>query len=167
MSGKDRHRRKALCLQDVWRDILECRVKVHTGEKPAGYAMIPLSIGQTRNVMRNVHRRKTIWMWDVQRDLCKSVLPEMSCEDKHRIKPSSCMMCEETFWNVTRRYTQEKSHLLYWSLLAPNCGKKISCSNMLKPNHQMKYLSTTWTETLDIVLRFKELGLPSCIQLFF
>ena len=118
----------------------KCQEKIDTGEKPFACRMydeifwnVMWRYTQEKSLQdvrwdlcqsdrpemswENVHRRKTIWMWDVQRDLCKSVLPEMSREDTHR----------------------RKSHLLYWSLLAPNCGKKISCSNMLKPNPQMKY----------------------------
>ena len=159
-SWEDTHKRKALCLQELQWDILKYRQR-YTKEKshfPEGCVTRLSEMSQEdkhrRKVYRmcdekswnvkwrdtqekslqdvrwdlcrsdgpetsreNVQRRKTIWMWDVQRDLCKSVLPEMSREDTHR----------------------RKSHLLYWSLLAPNCGKKISCSNMLKPNPQMKY----------------------------
>ena len=57
-SGEDTQRKKALCLQDVWRNILKHHEKIHTEEKPF-----------------------------------------------------ASRMYQETFWNVTRRDTQEKSSL--------------------------------------------------------
>ena len=57
-SWEDTHRRKSICLLDVWRDILKCHEKIHTAEKQF-----------------------------------------------------VCRMCDETFWNVRWRYTQERSPL--------------------------------------------------------
>ena len=80
MSCEDTHRIKALCLQDVWQDILKHHEKIHTREKPF-----------------------------------------------------ACRMCDKTFWNISRRYTQKKGHL------SPGCTKRHS-EMSLEDTHSRKPL---------------------------
>ena len=143
MSCEDTHRIKALCLQDVWQDILKHHEKIHTREKPFACRMCD----------------ETFWKVTRRCKQDKSPLPagfatrhfEMSREDTHKRK--ACWIYDETFVNRTDQKCHEK---------IPTGEKPFACMMCdeafwnVTINHQMKYLSTTLTETLDLALRFKE-----------
>ena len=130
MSCEDTHRRKACRMCDetfVSRTDQKCYEKMCTGQKP-------LACGMCNEAFVN---------WTYHKCHVKIHAGE---------KPFACMMCDMTYWNITRRYTQEKKSVCFTNLCSPpNVARKLhSCSNMLKQNPQMQCLSTTWAETLDI-----------------
>ena len=124
VSWEDTNKRKALCLQDVRRDILKHQVEIHTAEKPFACRMcdktfwnIMRRYTQERSPMpagvatrhfeilgEDTQRRKALFLQDVPQDILK-------CHKKIHIgeKPFACKMCDEKFWNVKWWDTQEKS----------------------------------------------------------
>ena len=122
----DTHKIKSLCLQDIRRDILKHQEKIHKGENPFACRMCDktfwnitrrytqkkshLPPGCTKRhseiSREEIHRRKALCLQDVSRDTLKRH-EKIHTEEK----PFACTMYQETFWNVTRRYTQEKSLL--------------------------------------------------------
>ena len=144
---EDTYRRKAICLQDVRQDILKLHEKIHTRQKIYACRMCNDTFWNVRQ--KNTQEKSLL---DVRQDLCKPYWPEMSQENVHRRK-TICV------WDVQRNLCQldrpemscEDTHRrkalclhdvwMFWNVTI---------------NHQMKYLSTTLTETLDLALMFKE-----------
>ena len=124
VSWKETKKRKALCLQDVRRDILKHQVEIHKGEKPFACRMCDKTFW---NIMRrytqekspmpagvatkhfeilgeDTQRRKALFLQDEPQDI-------LNGHKKIHIgeKPFTCRMCDKKIWNVKWWDTQEKS----------------------------------------------------------
>ena len=104
-SWEDTHRRKAFCLWDVGQEIcqseMSCKDTHDKSPLPAGSGTI-----HSETSLEDTHKIKSLCLQDVRRDILKS-----QGKIHKGKKPFACRMCDEIFWNITRRYTQKKSHL--------------------------------------------------------
>ena len=137
-SRENTHRKETLCLQDVQQDILKCHAKIHTREKLFSCRMCDETFWN--DTWRNTQEKS---LQDVRRNRCQLVSPLSDLwPETSRENAIQWQWHSETSQDTHRRKT-----IAQMIIFSPNYGEKICGSNMLKPNHQMKYLSTTLTET--------------------
>ena len=124
-SWEDTHKRKALCLQELQRDILKYRQR-YTKEKshfPEGCVTRLSEMSQEDKHRRKVYRMCDEKSWnvkwrdtqekslqDVRWDLCRSDGPETSRENVQRRKTILCGKYNETFFYQTDQKCQAKIH---------------------------------------------------------
>ena len=108
---------------------------------PAGCATRPSETSR-----EDTHRRKAFCMRDVPRDILKRHKKIHTGEN-----PFTCRMCQYTFWNIMRRYTQEKSLLPTGCVTRPlSIGLTRNVTQDQSPlpaGYAMRHSETSWEDT--------------------